>query len=91
MWVSVQILFLVFFSAKLKCQILLQGIFDAINFVIYHAVTIEKSEKKFLKSVSRFVIKIVLDLLKWLKKTIFYEEKKEIRKTQTFAEKESSF
>ena len=34
---------------------------------------------------------MVLDLLKWFKETGFYEEKKEIRKTWTFAEKESSF
>ena len=33
-------------SAKCKCQILLQGIFDATKIDIYHAVTIENSEKK---------------------------------------------
>ena len=31
--------------AKFKCQILFQGISDATNMVIYHAITIEKSEK----------------------------------------------
>ena len=36
----------VFFSVKLKSQILLQGIADATNIVSYHAVTIEKSDKK---------------------------------------------
>ena len=44
-----------FSSAKLKCHILLKGISDATNIVTYHAVTIEKSEKKkFFDSVSRF-------------------------------------
>ena len=33
-------------SAKCKCQILLQGIFDATKIDKYHAVTIENSEKK---------------------------------------------
>ena len=37
---------LCFFPEKLKCQILLQGISDATNIVIYHAVTTEKSKKK---------------------------------------------
>ena len=38
-----------------KYQILLQGIFDATNMVIYHDVTTEKWEKKkFLDLVSRF-------------------------------------
>ena len=37
---------LFFFPAKPKCQILLQEISDATNIVIYHAVTLEKSEKK---------------------------------------------
>ena len=57
-WVSFKILMsLFFFPAKLRCHILLQGISDATNVVIYHAVTIEKSErKKFLNSVSRFVL-----------------------------------
>ena len=34
---------------------------------------------------------MVLDLLKWLKETTFYEKKKEIIKTWTFAHKESSY
>ena len=33
-------------SAKFKYQILIQDVSDAINMVIYHAVTIEKSEEK---------------------------------------------
>ena len=45
-------LFLV--SAKFRCQILLKGISDGTNMVIYHVLTIEKSEKKFFNSVSRF-------------------------------------
>ena len=36
----------VLISAKFTYQILFQGISDAINMVIYYAVTIEKSEKK---------------------------------------------
>ena len=34
---------------------------------------------------------MVLDLLKWLKETSFYEKEKEIIKTSTFAQKESSY
>ena len=66
------------FLAIFKCQILLQGTSDTTNIVIYHTVTIKKSEKK----VASFgfticlVIKMVLDLLKWLKETSFYEKKK---------------
>ena len=45
-WVSVKIMMSLFFSAKLTCQILLQGISDATNNVIYHTITTEKSEKK---------------------------------------------
>ena len=33
-------------SAKLKCQILFQGISDATKIGIYHAVTVENLEKK---------------------------------------------
>ena len=33
-----------FLSAKLKCQILLQGISNTTNIITYHAMTIEKSE-----------------------------------------------
>ena len=33
-------------SAKFKCQILLQGIFDATNVGIYHALTTEKLERE---------------------------------------------
>ena len=44
----------IYFFAIIKCQILLQGISDATNIVIHQAVTTEKSEKKFLNSVSRF-------------------------------------
>ena len=47
-------LFLV--SAKFRCQILLKGISDGTNMVIYHVLTIKKSEKKFLNSVSRFAL-----------------------------------
>ena len=67
-------LFFCFFKKKLKCQILLQGTSDATKSVIYNAVTIEKSKKKSFY----LVIKIVLDLLKWLKETSFYEKKKEL-------------
>ena len=45
-WVSVKIVMSLFLSAKLKCHILLQAIFDVTYIVIYHAVTIKKSEKK---------------------------------------------
>ena len=34
---------------------------------------------------------MILDLLKWLKETGVYEKKKEIIKTWTFAQKESSY
>ena len=37
---------LFFFSAKRKYQVLLQGNTEATNIAIYHAVTIEKSDKK---------------------------------------------
>ena len=37
---------LILVSAKCKCQILLQGIFDLTNIGSYHAVTVETSEKK---------------------------------------------
>ena len=65
LWVSVETLMsLLFFFAKLKCQILLQGISDASNIVIYHiyhTVTIDKSEKrKLVNSDSRFILQ-----LKW--------------------------
>ena len=33
-------------SAKFKCQILFQRISDATNMVIYHAITIEKLDRK---------------------------------------------
>ena len=43
--------------AKFKCHILLQGISDVTNMVIYHVATIEKSEKKKLfNSVTRFAL-----------------------------------
>ena len=71
---------LCFFLCKTQCQILLKGISDATNIVTYHTVTNEKTVKKvpwFSFSFSLF-IKIILDLLKWLKETTFYEKKKEI-------------
>ena len=78
-------------AAKFKCQVLFQGISDATSMVIYHAVTIEKSEEnKFLNSVFTFslVIRIVLGLLKCLKETCFYERKKvSIIKTWTLHER----
>ena len=77
-------------SWKLKCQILLQRISDASNIFTHHAVTIEKkSERKKFNFSFCLVIKMVLDPLKWLRKS-FYEKKKEIIKTSTFAQKESS-
>ena len=83
---------LCFFPAKRKCQILLQGIPDATNIAIYHAVTIEKSEKE--RSLIQFhvglIIKMVLDLLKWLKE-VCMKKKKEIIKAWIFAQKESSY
>ena len=86
MWVLVKILIsLLFFSAKLKFQILLQGISDATNIVIYHAVTTEKSEKK--SSLIQYhnlpYNKIDLDLSRLLKETRFNEKKKEVIKTWT--------
>ena len=36
----------VFFPAKHKCQILLQGICDATNIAVYYVVTIGKPEKR---------------------------------------------
>ena len=66
-----------FLQNSSKCQILLQGIFDTTNMVIYYAVTIEKSEKKVpsLTFTFLFVIKMILDLLRRLKETIFHEKK----------------
>ena len=45
--------------AKIKCHILFKGIYDATNLVIYHTVTIAKSEKKnFLNSGARFHLEL---------------------------------
>ena len=42
-------------SAKLKCQILFQGIFDATKIDLYHAITKENSESgKLLNTASHF-------------------------------------
>ena len=58
------------------CKTVLQGISDATNIVIYHAGTIEKSEKKNFHNFTFFLaIKTVLDFLKWLNENGFYEKK----------------
>ena len=57
-------------SAKLKCQILFQGISDATKVIIYHAVNIGISEKK--SSLIWLHISFHnedLRSLKWLKET----------------------
>ena len=65
-------------SAKFGCQILLQGISDGTNMVIYDVITFEKSEKRLLWFSFTFciVIKMFLCLLKWLKITGMYVRKK---------------
>ena len=67
------LLFLV--STKFRCQIQLQGISGGTNTVIYHVLTLEKSEKK--SSLIQFHVlpinKMALGLLKWLWETSFYE------------------
>ena len=74
-WVSIKILiFFGGFSTKLKCQILLQGIFDATNIVIYHAVTNKKVS--WISFTFCLVIKMVLDLLKWLKNKLLWKREK---------------
>ena len=45
-----------FVSSKFRCQILLKGISDGTNMVIYYVLTIKKSEKKLINSVSRFAL-----------------------------------
>ena len=66
-----------YFFVKPKCQILLQGISDATSIVTYHAVTIKKSGNKvpWFSFTFKLVIKMVLDVLKWLKETSLYEKK----------------
>ena len=72
-------------SAKLKYQILFQGISDATKIGLYHALAIENSEsEKFLNSAWHFFLQWRLSRsFKWLKETSFYERSKEIfTKTQ---------
>ena len=79
-------------SPKLKWQILLQRIFDVTNICIYHAATIEKSEKK--SSLIQFHISPDNEdyggLLKCLKEITFYERKKDYYKNN-FAPNECSY
>ena len=67
--------------------------FHAKNIVIYHVVTIGKSEKKkFLNSVSYFPLynRDYEGLLKYLKERSFYKIEKDYYKSN-FARKESSY
>ena len=50
-----------FGCGKIQVPDVLQGIYGCTNTVIYYALTLEKSDKKFFNSVSRFALQ-----LKWL-------------------------